>query len=255
MYCITEIDVIFVRGGVMKRGFSFLLVLLLGSVMLFSISLSEAENIALDDAGVKADSVSNIRTHSSKDDGRNVYDVEFISGDYRFDYEIDRESGDILSMERSQAPARPAAPKGRLTGDEALMIALNDAKLSNSDVSRVSVEQDRDDGKSVYDIDFRAGDVSYDYQILIESGEIISADWEKRGQRQDRSQPVIGVDKAEKIALAMVPEATSDDIRVWEERDDGRRTYEGKIRLDGVIYDFEMDAVSGDMLSFSREIW
>ena len=37
----------------MKRGFSFLLVLLLGSVMLFSISLSEAENIALDDAGVK----------------------------------------------------------------------------------------------------------------------------------------------------------------------------------------------------------
>ena len=56
-----------------------------------------------------------------------------------------------------------------------------------------------------------------------------------------------------KIALAKVPGATENDIRLNLDRDDGKLRYEGKIIYDGMEYDFEIDAYSGAIQEWEAE--
>lgn len=61
------------------------------------IGSEKAQQIALENAGLSADSVTFIRTHLDYDDGRAEYEVEFYQGNVEYDYDIDAVSGTILS--------------------------------------------------------------------------------------------------------------------------------------------------------------
>lgn len=64
-----------------------------------------------------------------------------------------------------------------LTKEEAESIALTNAGLAADQVSRLYSEYDRDDGVSVYEVEFRQGKWEYDYTIHAQTGAILS--WEK----------------------------------------------------------------------------
>ena len=54
--------------------------------------------------------------------------------------------------------------------------ALNDAGISEADTTRMSVTEDRDDGKKIYDIKFNAGGKEYDYEVQASDGRILSSE-------------------------------------------------------------------------------
>lgn len=60
--------------------------------------------------------------------------------------------------------------------DAAKEAALNDAGITEADTTRMSVTEDRDDGKKTYDIQFNAGGKEYEYEILASDGRILSSD-------------------------------------------------------------------------------
>ena len=62
--------------------------------------------------------------------------------------------------------------------DAALEAALNDAGVSESDTTRLTVSEDRDDGRKVYDVKFDAAGKEYDYEIQASDGKILSSDIE-----------------------------------------------------------------------------
>ena len=64
----------------------------------------------------------------------------------------------------------------------------------------------------------------------------------------------ISEEEAASIALAEVSGATENDIRIHKDIDDGRNIYEGSIYYDGVEYDFEIDAQSGQIIDWSSEM-
>ena len=66
--------------------------------------------------------------------------------------------------------------------------------------------------------------------------------------QSSNSSNYIGADKAKQIALAKVPGATITDFEL--DRDGGRAKYEGEMRKDGTEYDFKIDAVTGEILSW-----
>ncbi len=66
-----------------------------------------------------------------------------------------------------------------ITANDALAAALEHAGLTESQVSNVDVDLDRDNGKLIYEVDFNSGNTEYDYDINAESGEVISADKSK----------------------------------------------------------------------------
>lgn len=61
------------------------------------ITREQAENLALEHAGLTADQVTGLRAEFDTDHGYPEYDVEFRYQTREFDYEIDAETGEILS--------------------------------------------------------------------------------------------------------------------------------------------------------------
>lgn len=65
-----------------------------------TITREEAEKIALDYLGFTADQVTRLRTEYEIDDGVPQYDVEFLNGDWEYEFEIHAENGKILSFDK-----------------------------------------------------------------------------------------------------------------------------------------------------------
>ena len=60
--------------------------------------------------------------------------------------------------------------------DKAKSIALAHAGLTESQVTRLQVEKDRDDGRTVYEIEFQAGNMEYEYTIDAAAGDVLECE-------------------------------------------------------------------------------
>ena len=168
-----------------------------GSTAAAAISETEAQNIALEDAGLNQNDVSFTKTKLDRDDGRSQYDIEFIASadNTKYDYEIDAESGAILSVDRETGrsgnttsnstqqnsnASQTTSPQaeGEITADEAKSIALQHAGLAEADVLYVNVEYDRDNGHNEWSVDFATQDTEYDYEINAADGSILKSEKE-----------------------------------------------------------------------------
>lgn len=167
-------------------------------------------------------------------------------------------------------------------------IALENAGVTESDISRYQSSKDRDDGKTLYEIQFASGDTEYEYEINAENGNIISYGSESlnngqsstqnntetttdnsgtnstdTSQSQDNSQNTTanntGVNvqfseaDAKAAALERVPGTTEQDLRMELDHDDGKYIYEGDIIYQQMEYEFEIDANTGKFLKWSEE--
>lgn len=83
-----------------------------------------------------------------------------------------------------EAPAAPAPASGQPSGgfigeDAAKSAALSHAGISAADAGYIECELDEDDGRWVYEIEFRAGGVEYDYEISAGDGTVLKAERER----------------------------------------------------------------------------
>lgn len=65
-----------------------------------TLTLEEAQNIALKHAGFAADQVTALRAEYEIEHGVPLYDVEFRHGYWEYDYEIHADTGEILSYSK-----------------------------------------------------------------------------------------------------------------------------------------------------------
>ncbi len=68
------------------------------------------------------------------------------------------------------------APQPELTEDQAFAIALEHAGLTEEQLDFSNVHLDRDDGRWVYEIEFREGRIEYEYAVNASSGKIVDYD-------------------------------------------------------------------------------
>ncbi len=64
------------------------------------LTQEEAEKIALDHVGFTADQVERMRSNFEIDDRIPQYDVEFLQGDWEYEFEIHAETGNIISYDK-----------------------------------------------------------------------------------------------------------------------------------------------------------
>jgi len=65
-----------------------------------AVSLEEAKQIALADAGVSSADAVFSKAKEDRDDGRRVYELKFFAGRYSYEYEIDAATGAVLEADR-----------------------------------------------------------------------------------------------------------------------------------------------------------
>ena len=64
------------------------------------ITLEDAKKIAFEDAGVKETDITELDTDTDREGERRYYEIDFKSGGYEYEYEIDMESGKILKKDK-----------------------------------------------------------------------------------------------------------------------------------------------------------
>ena len=241
------------------------------------ISEADAKKTAFDHAGVTEADVTGLRVKLDYDDGRQVYDVEFYSGNQEYDYEISAVDGTILSydneMEFRGGPNQQTSSQAgaaAISEEEAKQAAFAHAGVTEADVTGLRVRLDYDDGRQVYDVEFYAGSLEYDYEISAADGTVLSFDQEMddwaRAQNSASAAQGAGTNAAsgaagslseadaKALALSQVPGAAEENIvKFGQDYDDGRSVYEIEIRYEYAEYEIEIDAATGDIVKMEKD--
>lgn len=190
---------------------------------------------------------------------------------------------DAAAPAATEAPAPVAAPasegnagiagsadpnSGYIGEDAAKTTALTRAGLAESDVEAIRVRLDYDDGRAEYDVEFwlrtDTGAAEYDYEIDALTGEVLAFDYDAEDYNAAQSAQTapaasgaaITAEEAKQIALehAGVNEADIRALELETDRDDGRTVYEFSWKVGWTEYDYDIDAATGEILSFSQDV-
>ncbi len=290
------------------------------------LSAAEAKDVVLAHAGFEKKNVTFVKVKIDEEDGRLVYEVEFIVNRVEYEYEIDAVSGEILSAEKEdrEEGRRPVEPDGtkdngkeprpedsRPEGgrpvepvetapvDAITPEAAEDAALAHAGVFRETIigkihtQLDEEDGKYLYEIEFRTAETEYEYEVDALTGEILNAETEAaetddrhHGDRPDESRPadafpaetrpegsrpeeIRPVEPVETAPVdAITPEAAEDAalahagvarenvvgrICTRLDEEDGKYLYEIEFRTAETEYEYEVDALTGEILKAETE--
>ena len=142
-----------------------------------------ARDAALDHAGLTESQVTFLKTKLDREDGRQVYEVEFYTEDYKeYDYEIDALTGEVYSYDYdAETYFQSSGSDSEITAEEAKTLALAQVPgATESDI--IKFETDRDDGRIEYEGEILYSGMKYEFEIDAYSGTIRS--WEAEAVRR-----------------------------------------------------------------------
>lgn len=139
-------------------------------------------------------------TEAERDDDDAEYDFTFTDGTWEYECTISALDGSVLDFEREplehddddddddhdddhdddrdDEDEMIAVPSAVDIGAEAARAAaLRHAGLSAQQVTQLEVEADSDDGRRVYEVEFRCGEKEYEYEIAAD-GTVLAHNWE-----------------------------------------------------------------------------
>ena len=246
------------------------------------ISMEAAQEVALKAANIAAEDAAISATTLNEVAGTSCYKVEFTSGDYAYAYTVNAETGAVMEMSsreknavdtqaqteatvpaadsattQSSAAATAQTVTGTVDEEMAQKIALEHAGVKATDATITKSKLDYEGRRQVYEIEWYAGGKKYDYEIAVDTGEILSSGYDEKTSGwsvSNSSNVTVSEADAKQTALGRVSGATQKDIYEWQfDYDDGRPEYEGKIIYGGTEYDFTIDASSGAVIEWEAE--
>ena len=205
------------------------------------IGVDAAKNMAATAAQIDAANATFTTASLDEKDGIAYYEVDFTVDGTDYRYAIDAMTGAVIESNSSAAQAdgtnttNATTQTGAVDEAKAKQIALDHAGVSESDTSFLMAKLDYDDGVQVYDVEFYVAATAseYDYEIDAATGEIRSYDYDAENYNPSQqntgsaSSETMSEAEVRAIALAKVPGATENDIRMNLDRDDGKLRYEG----------------------------
>ena len=246
------------------------------------ISMEAAQEVALKAANIAAEDAAISATTLNEVAGTSCYKVEFTSGDYAYAYTVNAETGAVMEMSsreknavdtqaqteatvptadsattQSSAVATAQTVTGTVDEEMAQKIALEHAGVKATDATITKSKLDYEGRRQVYEIEWYVGGKKYDYEIAVDTGEILSTGYDEKTSGwsgSNSSNVTVSEADAKQTALGRVSGATEKDIYEWQfDYDDGRPEYEGKIIYGGTEYDFTIDASSGAVIEWEAE--
>jgi len=167
-----------------------------------------------------------------------------------------------------------ASEKAYIGEPAAKAIALEHAGVADASITGYEWELDYEYGRMVYELEFSSGTNSYDYDIDAVTGEILAHEMESHeptGKVQDQpesptqphpttppddGQTDIGSAAARQIALdhAGVSESSISNYSCKRDWEDGQLIYEIEFDCGEYSYDYDIDAGTGTVLKWEKEL-
>ena len=126
---------------------------------------------AIKEAGIKASDVTNSYVELESDDGITKYEVEFYAGNTEYNFEIDAQSGNVLSYEKENAEGSYSIDNSKVnvSSDEAKETALKKAGVKSADVYDMDIELEH----GMYEVSFNCGGMEYEVAIDADTGNVV----------------------------------------------------------------------------------
>lgn len=144
----------------------------------------------------------------------------------------------------------------KITIEEAKEIALKHANLKNDQVKFISEKSNIENGVEVYDIEFYHENEKYNYEINSSNGEIIEYDYDAEYNNLSQQQTTTGItlEEAKEIALKHA-NLTNDQVIFGKSEidNDGIQKYDIEFYKDNVEYNYEIDANTGEIISYEQD--
>lgn len=146
----------------------------------------------------------------------------------------------------------PDVPAGDLTDAEIIERAL--AEVPGADRNHIThLNREMENGRLICDVEIRYNGFEYDFEIQAADGSFLKWSCEQIADPVPGSGD-IGLEQAAALALARIQGAAYGDIlSIKEDTENNAKVYEGVIRHDGRIYEFEIAAADGAFLKWSWE--
>lgn len=169
------------------------------------ISMEAAQEVALKAANIAAEDAAISATTLNEVAGTSCYKVEFTSGDYAYAYTVNAETGAVMEMSsreknavdtqaqteatvpaadsattQSSAAATAQTVTGTVDEEMAQKIALEHAGVKATDATITKSKLDYEGRRQVYEIEWYAGGKKYDYEIAVDTGEILSSAYDEK---------------------------------------------------------------------------
>ena len=217
-----------------------------------SITEEEAFNIALKKANTTKNNVTVLSTNKKY----NKYEIEFHDSKYEYDIEINMNTGEVTEFEKDILDGNIIINEpldDQITLEEAKNIALNYLGLNSNDVTFTKSKLDLEHGISVYELEFFTKDTEYEINVNAYTKEIVrlSKDIINYQNNTGTSNNYIGIDKAKEIALNHI---NTNNTVTWKkaefEFDNNRAIYELEFLINYTEYNYEINAITGEIIQF-----
>lgn len=178
----------------------------------------------------------------------------------------------LIGCNKSSTPNNQNSNNNKITMEQAQEIALKHAKLTSDQVSFIKTDTELENGIEVYNIEFSYENKEYDYKINSANGEIVEYDsdiedydiTQQQATKENKSvtpnnqnsnNSKITVEKAKEISLK---HANLKDNQVVFDKtemdyDNGVQVYDIEFHYNNVEYNYEIDASTGNILSYSQD--
>ncbi len=251
----------------------------------YNISIGKAnfiQNLVSKDASLKVEDLAkmSIRELASVVTEKNI-DISDIA-DYEADDSIWENIEDsIEDINENKTPvvnnpdknenSNTTTPENVISAEKAKEIALKHAGVSADKAVFEIVHLDKDDGVYEYEVDFRVGNIEYDYEINAVSGKVVDFDKEieiKKPEQNNQSTvnsdnnasdnvsnntSAISAEKAKEIALSHAGLSKDKVSFIKAEYDREENSYDVEFVYEKMDYEYDIHAESGKILEFDKE--
>lgn len=185
-----------------------------------TIGMDKGVNVALADAGFRAEEVTNLTAHYDTEDGASVYEVSFVAGEYKYEYVVKASNGKIIEADRDELADSAAANADVANAEKGSAEKSEQAQTQTSESATTA----KSETKSNTSENSSSGSASSNY---------------------------IGVDKAKSIALsdAGLSASSVTFTKAKLDREDGVRVYEIEFFTQDKEYEYEISAADGSIRS------
>lgn len=241
---------------IQKRGLLLLLLIiilgLLGIFILYQkrqeISEVEAQNIVLNDIGITLSSIKHISSNRKLEDGKWIYEIKLTIDNTKYEYEIFVSSGMIKKRKKEKISDENNVDSQIITLKKAKEIVLKDANIKKEEAI---FTQEKLEDNTIYEIEFYCKETIYKYEIHSKTGEVIKRETEK--MKNPMTSYSINLDKAKDIAR--IHAGVLDPIykKVELDYEHGTFIYEIEFYQNGIEYEYEIDANTGEIIKYSHD--
>lgn len=210
------------------------------------IGLERATNVALQNAGYTESEVTGLRGHYDRDDNLKIYEIEFYADGFEYDYKVAAEDGTILEANRELTNQINGGTTGQNSSQG--ITSENNQQSGNSSNNQSDNSSQTQNNQSSSAGQSQTQQSSGSSQAQQSSGS-------SQGQQTADSSQYIGTEKAKQIALnhAGVSSSSATFTKTKLDRDDGIYVYEIEFISGEIDYDYEINATTGNVISFDTE--